>query len=275
MGLGAAIGLVAHQGVGTVAAAFAAAGWGVALVVCWRLVPMVADTVAWACLFERPHRPSFLRLLWARWIGDAVNKLLPALQIGGEVVKTRLLMFHSVPGRVAGASVVVDLTIGVLTLIVFSVVGVTLILRLDGTSDVAKAAMSSVGVGIVALAGFYLVQRRGLFGMLVRAVSRFASGRDWMTQVGGARSLDAAISALYRRRRALLANGFWQFLAWLLGTGEVWLALHFMDYPVSLLDALLVESLIQLVRASSFVIPGALGVQEGGLIVLCGAVPSI
>jgi uncharacterized membrane protein YbhN (UPF0104 family) len=52
------------------------------------------------------------------------------------------------------------------------------------------------------------------------------------------------------------------------GAGEVWLALHFLGHPIGFERALLLESLGQAVRTAAFVVPGALGIQEGGYLVL-------
>ena len=43
-----------------------------------------------------------------------------------------------------------------------------------------------------------------------------------------------------------------------------------MGHPVSIGEALVIESLTQAVRARAFMIPSALGAQEAGLILLCG-----
>jgi uncharacterized membrane protein YbhN (UPF0104 family) len=42
-----------------------------------------------------------------------------------------------------------------------------------------------------------------------------------------------------------------------------------MGTPASYLEALVIESLMQAIRAAAFAIPGALGAQEGGLIAIC------
>jgi uncharacterized membrane protein YbhN (UPF0104 family) len=42
-----------------------------------------------------------------------------------------------------------------------------------------------------------------------------------------------------------------------------------MGYSISYSDAVAIESLAQAARGAAFVVPGAVGVQEGGLIVLC------
>ena len=57
-------------------------------------------------------------------------------------------------------------------------------------------------------------------------------------------------------------------VGWLVGTGEVWLALQFLGHPVDWVDALLLESVGQAIRGAAFAIPGSLGVQEGGYLLL-------
>jgi len=49
---------------------------------------------------------------------------------------------------------------------------------------------------------------------------------------------------------------------------EVWLALRFLGHPVGWIDALLLESIGQAIRGAAFAIPGSLGVQEGGYLLL-------
>jgi uncharacterized membrane protein YbhN (UPF0104 family) len=55
-----------------------------------------------------------------------------------------------------------------------------------------------------------------------------------------------------------------------LGTLETLAALHVLGIEAGLREALIIESLSQAVRSAGFVVPGALGIQEGGYIVICG-----
>ena len=54
-----------------------------------------------------------------------------------------------------------------------------------------------------------------------------------------------------------------------LGATEVWIALAFMGHPVSLMEAVAIESLGQGSRSAAFILPGGLGVQDGALIAVC------
>ncbi len=80
------------------------------------------------------------------------------------------------------------------------------------------------------------------------------------------------VRLLYRRRARIAACTVWQLAGWIAGAGEIWLALRFLGSPVSLGDALIVESLAQAVSSAAFIVPGALGVQEGGFLVIGGLI---
>jgi uncharacterized membrane protein YbhN (UPF0104 family) len=44
-----------------------------------------------------------------------------------------------------------------------------------------------------------------------------------------------------------------------------------MGHPVGIGEALVIESLLHAVRGAAFAVPGALGAQEGALVLLCAA----
>lgn len=60
-----------------------------------------------------------------------------------------------------------------------------------------------------------------------------------------------------------------QMVSWLFGGFEACLALHFLGQDVGFVPGLIVESLGHALKSAGFAVPGALGVQEGGYIVIC------
>jgi uncharacterized membrane protein YbhN (UPF0104 family) len=82
--------------------------------------------------------------------------------------------------------------------------------------------------------------------------------------------LHRAIVALYAAPAKLGWSFACHLISWLLGGFEVMLALHLVGVSVDFREALIIESLGQAFRAVGFAIPGALGVQEGGYIIVCG-----
>lgn len=269
-GLLLAIGLIAHHGFEAVGEAILTAGlWGLLAVTLYHLVPLTFSSLGWWSLLDPAWRAPAILFIWVRLIREAVNNLLPAGQIGGEVVGARVLTFRGVRPGIAGASVVVDLTMEVLTQFLFTLLGLWLLFL--GHYDDGTAYWLAIGLAIMApaLVGFVLAQHLGLFRLLERLLERLAEkwGLGSLSPMSG---LHDTIKALYRNRRALLASGLSHLLSWILGAGEIWLALYFMDSPVSLRDALILESLGQAVRSVAFAVPAALGVQEGGFLLIGG-----
>jgi len=64
---------------------------------------------------------------------------------------------------------------------------------------------------------------------------------------------------------------FWQPVQCVATAVELWLALHFLGARATLLEAVVIESLIQALSSAAFFVPGGLGVQEGGFILIGGA----
>jgi uncharacterized membrane protein YbhN (UPF0104 family) len=50
----------------------------------------------------------------------------------------------------------------------------------------------------------------------------------------------------------------------ILGALQIWIALWLLGHPVSFLEALVIEALVQAVAAFAFAVPGGLGVIEAG-----------
>jgi len=264
-------GLIAWQGFGEVAGALATAGWGLLAVTVFHLVPMLSNTVAWRHLFQPENRLPTRQLLIARWVGESINSLLPVAQVGGELVKARWIIPHGIAGRIAGASVVVDLTVTVLTQIIFTVIGLVFLILYLGRDDIIIPATVGTLLLFLLLTGFYMAQRKGMFEKAAYLLEKIAGGSEWLNISGGASALDKAIHDIYKHRGLLAAASTWRLLGWVLGTGEVWLIMYFLGLPVTLLEAMLLESLGQAVRAAGFIIPGSLGIQEGGFLLLGAA----
>ncbi len=270
-GLALATALFVWQGVAPVLGAFAAAGLGIVWASLFHFVSMTLNARAWQILLPRRRRSPLPIFLWAVWLREAVNGLLPVARIGGEVVSARLLMRHGLKAPKAVASLIVDMTVSLVSQFVFTLAGLVLLLERGVGGDVARDVALGLVVTVPVLAALVAVQRAGFFGLLAR-LFRALFGDRFDALVGGAEPLDRAVRRLYRRRHAVLACFLWQLAGWTAGAGEVWLALFFLGHPVSVGDALVVEAVIQALSSGAFVVPGALGVQEGGFLVVGGLI---
>ncbi|MHA7684062.1 flippase-like domain-containing protein [Cupriavidus sp. PET2-C1] len=274
LSIGAAlfVALLAWQGFGSVASTFMSAGWGLVLVAAFHLLPLVLDAGAIYVLFDRRAGHGTMRdALLARWAGESVNSLLPAGQIGGPVLMVRYLAQRGARMRDAAAAITVSTTMQALAQMVFAFIGLALFGLYgghDALADLRTPTLVVTAVLALCIAGFYVVQKRGLFGRVLRLLSKVFGKRDWSGLTMRADAVDAAVQGMYRDRRKVASTFALSLVGWLVGTGEVWLALHFLGHPVSWLDALLLESVGQAIRGAAFAIPGSLGAQEGGYLLL-------
>jgi len=262
------VGLIWREGVVELAGGLAMAGWALLLVPAWHLLTMTADGLALKILLA-PQTPVAARTaVHLRWLQESVNNLLPVMQIGGNLVKVAGLTRRGMTTDLAGAAVVIDVTLTVTSQILFTLLGLVLLLAVVGPKDMAGTVLIGALLMSLMLYGFYLVQKRGLFSLLTGLLGRIRSRTDLTAlATGGAEALDRMIAQLYRQRAALYDAAAMHLLAWIIGIGEVWVAMQVLGYPIGLVEAALLESLARAVRTAAFAIPGALGVQEGGLIV--------
>jgi putative membrane protein len=270
LGLALATYLIADHGAAAILEAMLVIGWGLAAVAAFHLVVMVVNNLSWRALLPRESRPGPGTLLWIRWVRESINNLLPVGQVGGDLVCARLVHLHGVPAVPAVASMVVDLTVSVLTQLVFVALGLALLMMRSAEPAVlivVWAVVAGMGVLLTLMATFLVVQRAGLFHLATRIGGGLLRGEALARLGAKAAEVDAAIRALYRDKRAFWTAIAWRLVDWIAGAGEVWLVMYFLGKPVTFAEALILESLGTGVRSAAFLVPGAIGVLEASYIV--------
>lgn len=260
--------LLVRQGILSVGSAMRLAGWGIAAVAVFHFIPLFLDAIAWWVLFPRSERPTWQSLCWMRWIGEAVTNLVPSAAVGGDIVRARLAAIHGVPIAVAAASVIVDITLGVFTQIGFTLLGLFLLVRATGQTSFVGPTLVGVLIGLTIAAAFYFVQRVGVFRFVGTMISRLVRSPEWQSVGQSGETLDQAVRALYGRRRGVLLCCALTVASLLASCGEIWIALHAIGIEATFLNAVILQSMAMTIRSAFFVVPGALGVQEGGYLVL-------
>ncbi len=268
VGAGLAVWLLARFGFGHVLALLEQAGWGILLVVGFHLVQMLVSALGWRTIAgPTAPRPSLADFVLLRWVREGVNGLLPVAQVGGEFAVVRLLGRRGVALADAAAGTVSDLTIEMLTQILFTVAGLAVLLSLLGRSAVTDEAVGGLGVALLLGAGFLAAQWLELARLIEAVLARVAASLGW-TDMDRIQGLHDRLLALYRSPARVLLAASYQSLSWLLGAVEVCLALHVLGHDRGLGPGLVIESLGQAVKSAGFVVPGALGVSEGGFVVV-------
>lgn len=248
-------------------------GWWLLPITAYHIIPMFFSALSWRELLPPESRPDVLGVTWIRWIRESINSLLPVASIGGDIASARLAHLRGVPGAQAAASMVVDTTVGVVTQLIFVITGIALLaLRPAGhaASEVVAGVLFGVGALFAAVAAFVLFQHKNMFERFVGLARRLFPG-NWLSHfAANATAVDEAVVQAYRSGPAFWRANLFRLVGWAAGAGEIWLVMQCLGQPVGLGEAFILESLSSGVRAAAFMVPAALGVQEGGL-VLFGA----
>ena len=272
IGLGIVVTLLATHDTARTLDALRVAGWGVLLVIALHLPQAILSGLGFGALIGRQRSIGSMWLM--RWIRESVNTLLPVAQVGGDVVRVRLLARagsrggDGLPLKPLVAASLVDVTAEMGGQLAFTLLGVAVLLAGAHVGGALPVAATAVGATAGIALAFVVAQRFGLVTLVQRGVEKLTRGDAW-AELGDMTGLEQAVLALYRDPRRLALTGFWHLASWLAGIAETLAALHVLGLPANLRDATVIESLGQAIRAFGFLIPGALGVQEGGYLFIC------
>ena len=162
-----------------------------------------------------------------------------------------------------------SVTLEAVSQLVFTLAGIAVLAWLNHDDAWAPWVQASVAVMALGLGGFLVAQHvaglriiEWIAGPLARIFPRFS--------MDTVRRLFSALRERQRQRGMLARALALHLLAWLIGVGETWLALQAMGRPTSFAEALVIESLAVAVRNAAFAVPGGLGVQEAGFVLIGG-----
>ena len=269
-GIGLAAWLLSRYGVVPILEVLARVGWlGMLAIILFHFPPMLCSALGWQAIAGADGLQSRTRTYFLlRWVREGVNNLLPAAQIAGEFVVARLLRRRGVPLATAIGGTIADLMLQMATQVLFTVLGVVLLARAVGHTGLVAALTNGLLFAALIVATVFAAMWLGLAAAIEKAVVRVGRSLGWPVtgQVGG---LHEALIGCYRSVGRVAAGAWWHLLSWVLGSIEVWLLLRFFGRDTGIGPALIIESLGQAAKSVGFVVPGAIGVQEGGYVIVC------
>jgi glycosyltransferase 2 family protein len=252
-------------------------GWGILFVLTVYCISFAFDTAAWQ--FTLPSAKFNIRwfnILWkVRMVGAAFGKMLPFSAFGGAPIKGYILKKHySISYKEGVASIILVESTHLISMIFFMASGVLLILfdsNLPQSFHTFSAlSLSALAIGI---SGFYMVQRFKITSIAGGWLSQQPLGRRLEKFLSHIQEFDDRLVQFYTKKRSdfYRALGL-NLIVWYLGALEVYVILYFLGYPVSVSEAIMLETLVELVRAGTFFIPATLGTQEAAFLLATGAI---
>jgi glycosyltransferase 2 family protein len=220
--------------------------------------------IAWWVIGGRAGKVHVAGFVWARAVRDAAAEALPFSQLGGYVIGARALILAGADTAQAGISTLLDLTLEFAAKIPYVVFGFAILAWLK-PQYTAVAISVDGAISIAALiVGIWLARSSTPENAVRWLLDRWRSLSEIRERIA------AVLREMTSHRKNVWQGMFLHFLCWGLGAGELWLIFHFMHVPGGLGAALVIDSVVGGIRAVSFFVPGAIGVQEGSYVLFCG-----
>ena len=237
---------------------------GFAGLLAFQMALAVLAGVAWWLLGRGRPDAGLRRFVWARFVRDAASQALPFAQVGGVALGGRALALEGVSGAFATASTLTDMAVEFTTQVAYAALGAALLQALRPHNPLGRPVLGVIA-GLALMAGGLVWAQAHGAGVVERLARRFS--RKAADGEAGPSVTDAF--AEMRRRPASLALAWGAHLsAWVLTGVQTWLTLALLHQGTRLGGALVVDSLTSGAKALAFLVPGALGVQEGALVLL-------
>lgn len=244
--------------------------WKILIILLPYPLIFVLDTLGWRHSFKG-HKISFKNLFTVRLAGESINMIVPSANFAGEPVKAYLLKKYNVPLVDGLASVVISKTIMAITQIIFVMLGVGfLIFKLDITGTGLATSIIIILLGIPIIIFIIMIQKRGIFTLLAKLLKflrlkiRYVEEREHRL-----RELDENILQFYvNNKKDFFISSTYFLLGWLTGLLEVFVVLYFLGIPTDFISTYIIESLSTVAKGVTSFIPGSVGGQEGGIIMI-------
>ena len=243
---------------------------------------LLLDTRGWRHTFPVPRAAPLPQLGLIRMSTDAVMNTFPAGVAFAETLRPILLRRRIGLAWTDAISVTIVSKINIAVtqmLFILTGLGLAVLSYSDRLRDTALLS-SPAGVALSAttlvalLAVLWLPYSGGRLAALAGLLHRIpfpALRQRLLRRERALEDIDAYLARFRRDRGSRLLHSLGYFLlSWFVLAGETWLILSLLGADVTIVQAVIIESLAGVIKILFFFIPSALGVQEIGFITLIG-----
>ncbi len=208
-----------------------------------------------ALLSTEPRKNiGFRRLYGIYFQGDALNKVTPFADVGGEPLVVSLLHREGTSVAEAVRTVYLARAAYVFGEAVLIAVGTTAAMVFNPTPFILAAGCIGFGVSTMFLC-LFVFSKRAWAPILTAAAGKKAEKID----------LPRLRDVIAEKKAGLVVSILWNELAWALLFLEIYVPLMLMNAEVGLFQAFVIHAVLRAVQTATFFIPMSLGAQEGGL----------
>ncbi len=260
------IALVANVGLSSIAYLLSKVGWCLMWLIPLHAIVLGFDVIGWRTLILAPTRFRSLFLISA--IREAINRLLPVANVGGELVGVHLMMRQGTTSAVSAASIIIEMLLNVFSQYVLAGAGLVCVLSLTGRVQPSSLILLMSALLIPVFLGIALLVVTRAFSGRIKAtvLPLFTALATRVSPLANLKLLQDSIRQVLASPPRLVAASGWQITGLLIGCSEIWLVLGWLGHPISFPAAVALESLTQAAKSVFFFVPTGVGVQEVGLV---------
>ncbi len=237
-------------------------GFNAVFILILYLVIISLDTLGWKYVITSKNKSySFWTLLRIKLAGDCVSNITPAGSLAGEPVKVHILTRYGVTFLEGMASAYMAKLLMIKGQILFVFVGLFLILttQLNHEQEILFKVVLIFILGLSGILGvmYYLGLTKGITSVLLKILKKLRLNFSFIENQKEKLTLfDAKITYYYKHhKRDFFYSFFSFFLAWFVGSIEIYLILYFLDFPITFAQAIAIESIGTVAKGLTFFVP--------------------
>ncbi len=252
-------------------------GYGILLILPLTGFAYYLGTLSWQVLLGNDSKKvNSFQLFFIRQIGEMVGILNPTSIIGGDLTKIYYLRRHEINERSATNSVVSSRMTMILSQILLSTLVLIWLLYHAGSTVLLDGFRTLIYIALVILCTVQI----GLFYWIYRTrncASLSRSNAAATTTIGRMRSrIIQALKDLKKTARsdssAFIISFTLALLHWIVGSLEFYVVLAFLGIDIAMMQAILMDMGVILIKSIGAFIPGQIGIEEFGNKIVLAAI---
>lgn len=234
-------------------------------------------TLSWQVLLaESSQKINTFRLFFIRQVGETVGLFNPTSIVGGDLTKVYYLQKYQISERSAANSVVSSRMTMILSQILLATIALIWLLYQTGETD----WMTNTRTALYILLFVLCTVQIGLFYWIYRPHYIAPSLVQEMTATGRIDRLKSKMLLILSDlkitvradRKAFILSYSLALLHWVVGSLEFFLILSFLGIDIAIMQAVLMDMGVILIKSVGAFIPGQIGVEEFGNKIVLAAI---
>ncbi|MCL7989115.1 flippase-like domain-containing protein [Sphingobacterium sp. lm-10] len=252
-------------------------GYSVLMVFPITALAYYLGTLSWQVyLKDRPKKVSTFRLFFIRQIGETVGLFNPTSVVGGDLTKIYYLLRLQISERSAANSVVSSRMTMVLSQVLLSTLALLwLLYHIEGTNPIENTRpviyLLLIALTTIQIALFYWIYRSkgSSFSFLKETAATTKIGRYKNKIV---RTLSDLKTTFRSNKKAFFLSYLFALLHWIVGSLEFYLILSLLGINIAMMQSVLMDMGVILIKSVGAFIPGQIGIEELGNKVVLAAI---